>query len=118
MCAQRGVSLIVGGPFNSGILAAAASSEEQHYDYQRAPLTIVERVHRIAEVCRAFSTPVGAAALQFPLAHPQVACVIPGCSSVDEVRQASEWIRHPIPKELWQALRDQGLMDAEAPIPS
>lgn len=117
MCAQRGVSLIVGGPFNSGILAAAAYAQEQHYDYQRAPTTIVERVQRIADVCRRFSTPVGAAALQFPLAHPQVACVIPGCSSVEEVRQAAAWMRHPIPEELWLALRSEGLVDPEAPLP-
>ncbi len=118
MCAQRGVSLIVGGPFNSGILAAAANAKDQHYDYQQAPTTIVERVQRIAHVCRTFSAPVGAAALQFPLAASQVACVIPGCSSVDEIRQVNEWMRHPIPKELWRALRDEGLIDAAAPISS
>jgi D-threo-aldose 1-dehydrogenase len=118
MCAERGVSVIVGGPFNSGILAAAANAKEQHYDYQRAPTTIVERVQRIADVCREFSTPVGAAALQFPLAAPQVACVIPGCSSVAEIRQADEWMRHPIPNALWLALRSEGLIDQRAPIPS
>ncbi len=118
LCASKGVSLIVGGPFNSGILAASVDSQHEHYNYERAPTSIVERVQRIADICRAFSTPVGAAALQFPLAHPQVAAVIPGCSTVDEVNKASAWMRHPIPTELWDALRRAGLLEADAPTPS
>ena len=117
MCAKRNVSVVVGGPFNSGILAAT-NTDNEHYDYRRAPRSVVERVQRIAEICRAFSTPVGAAALQFPLAHPQVAAVIAGCSSVAEIKSASAWMRHPIPSELWDALRSAGLLDPTAPAPS
>lgn len=116
LCEERHVSLMIGGPFNSGIL----SSETEHrpYNYQEPPRSIVERVGRIAEICRAFATPIGAAALQFVLAHPQVATVIPGCSSVEEVRKTQTWMAHRIPPELWDALRDAGLLAPHAPTPS
>lgn len=118
MCAERGIAVIVGGPFNSGILAAGTGSHEGHYNYQQAPRSIVERVQRIADICRAFSTPIGAAALQFPLAHPQVVSVIPGCSTLDEVRRTTLWMHQRIPSELWDALRSAELLDVDAPIPS
>ncbi len=117
-CEARDVSLIIGGPFNSGILASAEGHQHAHYNYQTAPRSVVERVQRIGEICRAFSTPVGAAALQFVLAHPRVASVIPGCSSVDEVRKTHAWMTHPIPTELWQALRAADLLASAAPTPS
>jgi D-threo-aldose 1-dehydrogenase len=117
LCGERGVSVIVGGPFNSGILAGGTESQHAHYNYQDAPGSVVGRVQRISEICRAFSTPVGAAALQFVLAHPQVAAVIPGCSSVEEVRRTSAWMAQRIPIELWDALRAAGLLSKDAPTP-
>jgi D-threo-aldose 1-dehydrogenase len=118
LCAARGVSVIVGGPYNSGILAQARDARPARYNYDDAPAAVVERVRRLADVCDAFDTPLAAAALQFPLAHPQVRCVIPGMANADEVAQASANLRRRVPAGLWAALRDEGLLDAEAPVPA
>ena len=115
-CAARGVSIIVGGPFNSGILASL--QDDSHYNYDRPPPAILERARRIAAICTRYATPLQAAALQFPLAHPQVAAVIPGCSSVEEVRRAREWMDFAIPTDLWPALREANLLHSQAPVPS
>ena len=117
LCARRHVSIIVGGPFNSGILATGAAAQA-HYNYGTAPADIVDRVQRIATLCEQFHVPVPAAALQFPLAHPQVAAVVPGCSSIEEVKQVSRWIGTAIPSGLWESLRAANLLDASAPVPS
>lgn len=118
LCARRHVSLIVGGPFNSGILAASPGARDAHYNYETPPRDVVERVQRLQQVCSSFAVPVGAAALQFPLAHPQVSSVIAGCSSVEEVRQAKEWMAWPIPAELWHSLKDANLLHPDAPVPT
>ncbi|MNL77992.1 Pyridoxal 4-dehydrogenase [compost metagenome] len=68
-------------------------------------------------MCRAHATPLAAAALRFPLAHPQVASVIPGMSSPAQVRQARAWAAHPIPAALWDDLRGEGLLHPDAPTP-
>lgn len=116
MCEQRAVSIIVGGPFNSGILAAAR--DDAPYNYMTPPTAIVGRVRRIASICKEHGTPIQAAALQFPLAHPQVAAVIPGCGSAQEVRRARDWMDVPISADLWRALREADLLHPEAPVPS
>jgi D-threo-aldose 1-dehydrogenase len=118
LCAQRQVSVIIGGPFNSGILATSSPDRDAHYDYQRAPRPISERVQQLANICRRFDVPLPAAALQFPLAHPEVAAVVPGCSSVAELEQVLEWFRLPIPPPLWLALKDAKLLHPAAPVPS
>jgi D-threo-aldose 1-dehydrogenase len=118
LCAQRHVSLIIGGPFNSGILASRSNARDAHYNYETPPPQVVERVQRLERVCSAFGVPVGAAALQFPLAHPRVASVVAGCSSVEEVRQAKEWLAWPIPAELWYSLKDSDLLHPNAPVPA
>jgi D-threo-aldose 1-dehydrogenase len=117
LCAKRHVSLIVGGPFNSGILASA-SARDAHYNYETPPHHVVERVQHLQRVCSSFAVPVGAAALQFPLAHPRVSSVIAGCSSVEEVRQAKEWMAWPIPAELWRSLKESNLLHPNAPVPA
>lgn len=114
-CAERSVSIIVGGPFNSGILASL--QDDSHYNYDRPPPAIVGRARRIETICTRYATPIQAAALQFPLAHPRVAAVIPGCSSVEEVRRAREWMDFAIPADLWPALREANLLHAQAPVP-
>ena len=118
-CLDRSVAVIVGGPYNSGILATGIRAGEQlFYDYAPAPEAIIKRVAGIEAVCREFAVPLPAAALQFPLAHPAVASVIPGLTSGEDARQAAAHCRHPIPDAFWQALRDAGLMHPEAPLPS
>ena len=77
----------------------------------------MERVRRIEAVCKAHGVPLAAAALQFPLAHPIVASVIPGAVSPDQVRQNVENFRHAIPAALWSDLKREGLLSERAPTP-
>jgi D-threo-aldose 1-dehydrogenase len=118
LCAARGVSLILGGPFNSGILAAGVKGAGPfHYNYEAAPPQIVARVARIEQLCDDFGVALAAAALQFPLAHPQISAVIPGMADPGQARQAAEWLRVNIPAAFWQALRDADLLHPAAPLP-
>jgi len=113
LCAKRGVRVIVGGPFNSGILATGVGN----YNYAAASPEIVARVASIQRICASHDVPLAAAALQFPLAHPQVLCVVAGFASSDEVARAVDYERQPIPPSLWSDLRTAGLIRADAPIP-
>lgn len=117
-CAERGSSVVLGGVFNSGILATGTrSGAPLYYDYAPAPLQIVAKVSAIEQVCQRFQIPLGAAAVQFALACPQVAAVIPGARSRAEVLRFTEYWRSMIPAEFWQILRQQGLIDPAAPVP-
>lgn len=116
LCVARDVGIILGGPYNSGILATGAVPGA-HYDYAAAPAPIMEQVRRIETVCAAHDTPLIAAALQFPLAHPAVRCVIPGASTPDEVRANVAVFETPVPAALWSDLRAEGLIRPDAPIP-
>jgi|tagenome__1003787_1003787.scaffolds.fasta_scaffold20941305_2 D-threo-aldose 1-dehydrogenase len=117
-CTAEGVSVVIGGPFNSGILATGASAAATpRYNYTPAPAAIQERVGRLQAVCESHGVPLVAAALQFPLAHPAVSAVIPGFASAAEVRAGVEHFRTPIPEGLWADLRSEGLIDARAPVP-
>lgn len=116
LCIERDVGIILGGPYNSGILATGAI-EGARYDYAPAPEEILQRVRALNDVCVAHDTPLIAAALQFPLGHPAVKSVIPGASSPDEVRQNVEIFETPIPDALWSDLKSQGLIRQEAVTP-
>lgn len=118
-CQQRGVGVVVGGPFNSGILAAGTDSPSAaaRFNYAAAPQDVVQRAAQLQAVCASFGVPLGAAALQFPLGHPAVVSVVPGPRSVQELQGILDWATHPIPPALWTALREQGLLHADAPLP-
>ncbi|TXL73943.1 aldo/keto reductase [Vineibacter terrae] len=116
-CVQRGASVILGGPFNSGILAGGAKPGAT-YDYAAAPPAIAERAQRIEAVCARHRVPLAAAALQFPLAHPAVCSVIPGALSIAEVQQNTRHMQQPIPPDLWAELVREGLLDPAAPVPA
>ena len=111
-CAARGIGIIVGGPYNSGILAGGA-----HFNYEPAPAPIVERVRRLEVQCARFGVPLAAAALQFPLAHPQIVSVIPGMAGRSQVEDAIRLTRIAIPAGFWIALREEGLLHPAAPTP-
>jgi len=118
-CSQAGTSIVVGGPYNSGILATGTQHDGTlHYNYGPAPNSIVERVRRIEAVCERYGVPLAAAALQFPLAHPQVASVIPGLVSRQQVERTLMLYRATIPGLFWQELQSQGLLHRNAPIPA
>ncbi|WP_027796751.1 aldo/keto reductase [Paraburkholderia acidipaludis] len=116
-CLERGVSLLLGGAFNSGILAHGLSGDRK-FNYGDAPPEVVERVARLEAVCRGFNVPLAAAALQFPYAHPAIATVLNGARNPAEVRENAASFEVPIPAGLWTALRDEGLIDPRAPLPA
>ena len=111
-CVARGTSIAVGGPLNSGILAGRDT-----WNYRAAPPEVVERVNAIRAVCDRHGVPLPAAALQFPLAHPAVAAIIPGPRDPDEFRANLELLRHPIPPALWEELKHAKLLHPDAPTP-
>ena len=110
---KHGASIVIGGPFNSGILVGGET-----FNYARAPDDVVARVKRIAAVCDAHKVPLAAAALQFPGAHKIVASVIPGPRSAAELNQIVAWSELAIPAALWRDLKSEGVLDAEAPTPT
>ncbi len=116
LCQLRGIAVIAGGVFNSGILARPAAGAP--YNYEPAAPEIVERAMRIEAVCARFNVPVKAAALQFPLAHPAVVCVLTGCRSVAELQENIELFELALPPALWPALQAKGLLHEAAPVPS
>jgi D-threo-aldose 1-dehydrogenase len=116
LCEQKQISVIIGGPYNSGILATGPVPGAR-YDYAPAQPEILERVRRIAAVCARHGVELPAAALQFPLHHPRVASVIPGARSRAEVDRSVALYRTAIPAQLWQELKAEGLLRADAPTP-
>lgn len=120
LCAQRGVRLVIAGPYNSGILAKGVrhGGPIPNFNYESAPPAIVERVGAIEDICARHNVPLAAAALQFPLAHPQVASVVPGMGSVAQVDDALALTAQPIPAALWRDLKDAGLIRPDAPVPA
>jgi len=113
LCAERGTSIVVGGPLNSGILAGRDT-----WNYAVAPPDVVSRVAAIRAICDRHEVPLAAAALQFPLAHPQVAAIIPGPRSAAEFVSNLDLMTHRIPGALWAELRAAGLLHAAAPTPA
>ncbi|MGV8833043.1 MAG: aldo/keto reductase [Devosia sp.] len=111
-CAERGASVVVGGPFNSGILVGGAT-----FNYAKAPEAIVAKVKAIEAVCKEFNVPLPAAALQFPLTHPVVCNVLPGPRSPAELDGILDWWDIKIPTELWTTLAAKGLLAVGTPIP-
>jgi D-threo-aldose 1-dehydrogenase len=119
LCATRRVSIICGGPFNSGILATGSrAGAASHYNYAAPPAAVLERVRRLEELCAEFSVPLQAAALQFPLAHPSVATVVAGCASPAEANNCAAMMSHAIPGGFWRELRARGLVHERAPLPA
>jgi D-threo-aldose 1-dehydrogenase len=115
-CVEKGVGLVIGGVFNSGIAATGAVAGA-YYNYAPATPEIMQRVARIEAVCRRHNVPLPAAALQFPLGHPAVAAVIPGAFSPAQVAANIEAVRHPIPADCWAELKREKLIRADAPTP-
>ncbi len=116
LCLERRISVILGGPYNSGILATGAEPGAR-FNYAEAPPMLLERVRRIEAVGARHGVPLKAAALQFPLAHPAVVAVIPGARSAAEVEDNVRMMSHPIPRAFWMELRGAGLLPEEAPVP-
>jgi len=116
-CEKRGTKIIIGGPYNSGILASGPVAGAM-FNTKLAPKRILDRVGLIQAVCQRHGVPMAAAALQFPLGHPIVASVIPGARSVEELEQNLAFMQFPIPVALWADLKREGLIDPLAPTPN
>ncbi len=116
LCAEREVRIIIGGPYNSGILATGAI-EGATYNYAAAPEPLLERVRGIEAVCARHDVPLQAAALQFPFGHSAVATVIPGARTVAEVEGNVGFLQHAISADFWAELKQEGLIDAASPTP-
>ena len=116
LCAERGVGVIGATPYASGWLVAPG--EAGTYMYAPPPRAIVDKSRRMQAICRAHGVPLAAAAIQFPLAHPLVAAVIPGARSAAEATQNAAYLATPIPAALWSEFKREGLLPAAAPTPS
>jgi D-threo-aldose 1-dehydrogenase len=114
LCVRRNIAVIIGGPFNTGILATGAIAGAT-YNYLPATEAVRERVRRIESVCREHGVALASAALQFPLHHPAVASVIPGARSAVEVKNNVAAFETSIPTALWDVLKSEGLLRADAP---
>lgn len=116
LCEERGVGIVLGGPFNSGILATGAVDGAK-YNYDDAPPEIMDRVSNIEAVCKSHNVELIDAALRFPLHHPCVVSTIPGAQSVAEVESNASRIGTAVPDALWSDLKNQGLLRQDAPTP-
>ena len=112
-CEHTNTSIIIGGPFNSGVLAGGST-----YNYEPVPSSVVNKVEALQKVSLAHNTPLAAAALQFTLAHPVVSSVIPGPRSPSELANLLSWYSIDVPAELWSDLKSEGLLASDAPTPS
>lgn len=115
LCTERGIGIVIGGPYNSGVLATGPR-EGAYYNYELAPPEILERVAQIEDVCRTHGTRLVDAAFQFPLLHPAVVAVIPGGQGTAEMLANVRAAEADIPTALWTDLKDRGLMRLDAPI--
>lgn len=115
LCQDRGIGIVLGGPFNSGILASGPRPGA-FFNYAEAPPEILERVARIEAVCQRHHVRLIEAALNFPLLHPIVVSVIPGGQRVEEVKSNRSLLDARIPAALWRDLKEEGLLRADAPV--
>lgn len=116
-CVAHAIDVVLASPFNSGILASGPV-EGASYFYSPAPPPIVERARKLSAVCERHGVPLGAVALQFPLAHPAIVSVVAGYRSTAEVDTNLRWQEQPIPAALWDELKTGRLLRADAPVPS
>jgi D-threo-aldose 1-dehydrogenase len=116
LCEKRDVGIILGGPYNSGILATGAVPGAR-YNYAPAEQSILDRVAKIEKVCAAHNVPLIAAALQFVMGHPAVRSVIPGAANPTEIASNVTLFDMKIPIGLWSDLQAAGLIRADAPCP-
>lgn len=112
LCADKGIGILLGGVFNSGILAGGSA-----YNYSAAPPQVVDRVQKIEAVCRAHAVPLPTAALHFAAAHPVVSSLVIGAVKPEEVTRNAAALEAKVPAALWADLKAAGLLRADAPVP-
>jgi len=112
---ERGVSILPGGVLNSGLLVDPGPGAT--YNYAPAPPDVLERARRLQSACDELGVPLRAAALQFPLAHPAVACIVVGARTAQEVEDTCRMVELDIPAALWGVLKERRLIAEAAPTP-
>jgi D-threo-aldose 1-dehydrogenase len=111
--AEQGVDMVVGGPYSSGVLAGGT-----HFEYQQAPAEIIAKVERMKALAAEHGISIKAAALQFALAHPATAAVVPGATRPGRIAEDVAALAETVPAGFWTALREEKLISADAPVPS
>jgi D-threo-aldose 1-dehydrogenase len=114
---EKGIGIMLGGVFNSGVLATGAIPGAK-YNYRDAPPEILERVRRMEAICATHGVRLPDAALHFGLAHPAVASIVLGAGSPDEVRRNLSALDRPVPAVFWAEMREAGLLRPDAPVPA
>lgn len=114
LCERRGIGIVLGGPYNSGILARGPRKGAQ-YNYSNAPKAVLDRVAAIDAICRRHKVKLPVAALQFPFFHKQVVSVIPGAAAPSEIRANVGYLNARAPKALWKELKAAGFIHPDAP---
>jgi D-threo-aldose 1-dehydrogenase len=117
LCERRGIGIVIGGAYNSGILASGPK-EGAFYNYEPAPKSILDRVAKIEAICERHGVRLVQAALRFPLVHPAIVSVIPGATSPEQIALNIDTLSVKIPPALWRDLKEVGLMRPEAPVPA
>ena len=115
VCVKRGIAIIAAGVYNSGILADPKPGAR--YNYTPAPDPLLDRARKIRALCDSHGVPLKAAAVQFPLGHPSVSCVVVGCRSVEQLDESIRMFEVEIPAALWQELKHENLLREDAPTP-
>ncbi|MFB9906097.1 aldo/keto reductase [Allokutzneria oryzae] len=118
LCSQRQVSVLAAGVFNSGLLSRPVVAPDAKYNYEEAPPELIKTARRMAEVCGRFGVTLPQAALQFPLGHPAVASVVIGARTAEQMAENARLFASPVPQECWAALKSEGLLRQDAPVPS
>ena len=116
LCEKNNISIIVGAVFASGILATGAVPGARYF-YAPASPEMMEKTDRIEQICRRYETPLPCAALQFLLANPIVAAIIPGAIEAMHVQTNFDLLQRPVPAELWLTLKSEGLLREDVPTP-
>lgn len=115
LCVQKGIGVVIGGVYNSGLLADPRPGA--HYNYAAVPPEVLARAQRIQAVCHRHGVPLKAAAIQFPLGHPAVAAVLTAGRTPEQIQENLRMFQTPIPQDLWAELKTEGLLAEEAPVP-
>ncbi|MGK9146051.1 aldo/keto reductase [Plantibacter flavus] len=110
VAARRGVGVVAAGVYNSGVLSRPRPPADAFYEYERAPMELIARVHAIADVCEEFGVQLPDVAIAYPLRHPAVVSVVVGMRTADQVRGTMERVNREIPEALWTALDERGLV--------
>ncbi len=108
-CVERGVGVVLGGPYNSGILATGPVAGA-YYDYEPASAEILDRTACLQKICESHGVSLAAAALQFPLRHPAILSVIPGSQTSDQVARNVSTFAKVAPEALWEELAAKELI--------